>query len=325
MGARKRVSPLRRVQSLLARTLCGLTRILPLPVARALGGALSRAALALIPRMRRIGMENLDVVFGDTLDRGEKEALLREAAENLGLVAAEFSRIPLVTAKGEGSLFEVRGLENIDRSRGGIFLSAHIGNWEWLAPAGAAVGLKTLIVVRGFDDPVMDQAVDAIRRVPGVETVDKHSALPALVTAVKEGRYAGILADQNPRENGIPSVFFGRETWSTIGPAMLARRAKCPVYPVSMTREPGGRYVLEFFPPVEMARDEDPLRELQENTQRCQNALEEMILRRPGQWLWFHRRWRSRGRHELEWAERWDRKSEHVRAVETGSPAVPKD
>ena len=325
MGARKRVSPLRRIQSLLARTLCGLTRILPLPVARALGRGLSRAALTLVPRMRRIGMENLDIVFGDTLSRREKERLLREAADNLGLVAAEFSRIPLVTARGEGPLFEARGLEHIDRSRGGIFLSAHIGNWEWLAPAGAAVGLKTLIVVRGFDDPVMDRAVDAIRSVPGVETVDKHSALPALAVAVKEGRYAGILADQNPRENGIPSTFFGKDTWSTIGPAMLARRAKCPVYPVSMTREPGGRYVLEFFPPVAMVRDDDPLRELQENTQRCQKALEEMILRRPGQWLWFHRRWRSRGRHEREWAERWARKGEHVRAPEPGGVAAPKD
>ena len=323
MSANKTVSPLRRIQSLLAHLLCGLTRVLPLPVARSLGTAMFRIALVLIPRLRRIALENLDIAFGDTLSRREKEDILRQTAGNLGLVAAEFSRIPLVIASNRGRLFDVRGLEHIDRSRGGIFLSAHIGNWEWLAPAGAAVGLKTLIVVRGFDDPLMDRTVDAIRRVPGVETVDKHAALPALVAAVKEGRYAGILADQNPRENGIPSTFFGRPTWSTIGPAMLARRARCPVYPVTMTREPDGRYVLEFFPPLEMARDSDPLRELQENTQRCQDALEEMVRRRPGQWLWFHRRWRTRNRHEREWAERWDRASEHVRPGDAETPGTP--
>ena len=129
---------MRRIQSLLAHLLCGLTRVLPLPVARSLGRGMVRAALALIPRLRRIGMENLDIAFGDTLDRRAKENILRQAAENLGLVAAEFSRIPLVASAGRGPLFEVRGLDNIDRSRGGIFLSAHIGNWEWLAPAGAS-------------------------------------------------------------------------------------------------------------------------------------------------------------------------------------------
>ena len=322
MSANKKFSPSRRIQSLLAHALCGLTRVLPLPLARALGRGMFRTVLTVIPRLRRIGMENLDTAFGDTLDRRAKEDILRQAAENLGLVAAEFSRIPLVASTGRGPLFDVRGLENIDRSRGGIFLSAHIGNWEWLAPAGASVGLETLIVVRGFDDPLMDRTVDAIRHVPGVETVDKHAALPALVAAVKEGRYAGILADQNPRENGIPSTFFGRPTWSTIGPAMLARRAKCPIYPVSMTREPDGRYVLEFFPPLEMVQGSDPLKELQENTQRCQDALEEMIRRRPGQWLWFHRRWRTRNRHEREWAERWDRADEHVRPGDNVPPAA---
>ena len=322
MSANKKFSPSRRIQSLLAHALCGLTRVLPLPLARALGRGMFRTVLTVIPRLRRIGMENLDTAFGDTLDRRAKEDILRQAAENLGLVAAEFSRIPLVASTGRGPLFDVRGLENIDRSRGGIFLSAHIGNWEWLAPAGASVGLETLIVVRGFDDPLMDRTVDAIRHVPGVETVDKHTALPALVATVKQGRYAGILADQNPRENGIPSTFFGRPTWSTIGPAMLARRAKCPIYPVSMTREPDGRYVLEFFPPLEMVQGSDPLKELQENTQRCQDALEEMIRRRPGQWLWFHRRWRTRNRHEREWAERWDRADEHVRPGDNVPPAA---
>lgn len=322
MSANKKFSPSRRIQSLLAHALCGLTRVLPLPLARALGRGMFRTVLTVIPRLRRIGMENLDTAFGDTLDRRAKEDILRQAAENLGLVAAEFSRIPLVASTGRGPLFDVRGLENIDRSRGGIFLSAHIGNWEWLAPAGASVGLETLIVVRGFDDPLMDRTVDAVRRVPGVETVDKHTALPALVAAVKQGRYAGILADQSPRENGIPSAFFGKPTWSTIGPAMLARRAKCPIYPVSMTREPDGRYVLEFFPPLETVQGCDPLKELQENTQRCQDALEEMIRRRPGQWLWFHRRWRTRNRHEREWAERWDRADEHVRPGDNVPPAA---
>lgn len=304
----KTIPPLKRAQSIAAVLLCRLMGALPLPVSRVLGESFFLLALLVLPRLKKVGMANLDLAYGDTLTPSQKRGILRGAARNLGRVAAEFSWIPRVASSTPGELFHVAGLEHVDRTQGGVFVGAHLGNWEWLAPAASVCGIKSLIVVRGFDDPFLDRMVDAARRVPGVETVHKDAAMGTLVTAVKQGICAGILADQNPRENALPAPFFGVDTWATIGPVMLARRAKCPVYPVSMTRNDDGKYVLEFHPPLEMVHTDDTLADLVENTRRCQAALETLVRRNPGQWLWFHRRWRRRERLEREWAARLERR-----------------
>lgn len=293
---------------------CRLTVILPLPAARALGIGLARIAYYTVPRIRRIGMANLDLAYGDALTRAEKTAILKESVRNLGLVAAEFGRIPQLVAGTMGRWFRVCGVEHVDRTRGGVFMGAHLGNWEWLAPAGGTAGFNTVIIVRGFDDPRMDRLVDTIRKSERVETLDKDSATGPMLHRLREGWMAGVLADQNPRENGVPVRFFGAPTWATIGPVLIAKRAKVPIYPVSMVRDKAGVYTLEFRPALEMQATGDLLADLTANTQRCQDAIEAMVREHPGQWLWFHRRWRGRERLEREWGERQARRSDKGRA-----------
>ncbi len=283
---------------------CRLTVLLPLPAARALGAGIAKLAYYAVPRIRRIGMANLDLAYGDTLSRAEKTAILKESVRNLGLVAAEFGRIPQLAGGTMEHAFRVRGAENVDRARGGIFMGGHLGNWEWLAPAGGTVGINTVIIVRGFDDPRMDLFVDTVRKGEHVETVEKNAATGPMLHKLREGWMAGILADQNPRENGVPVRFFGAPTWATVGPVLIAKRAKVPIYPVSMARDGAGVYTLEFRPALELQATGDLLADLAVNTQRCQDAIEAMVREHPGQWLWFHRRWRSRERLEREWQER---------------------
>ena len=287
---------------------CRLTTVLPLPVARALGTTLARLAYFAVPRIRRIGMANLDLAYGDTLTRAQKRAILLESVRNLGLVASEFGRIPQLVAGKMDRWFRVTGTEHVDRTRGGIFMGGHLGNWEWLAPAGGTVGFRTVIIVRSFDDPRLDRAVDAVRCSENVQTVDKNAASSAMIRQLREGWSAGILADQSPRENGVPVQFFGAPAWATVGPVLIARRAKVPIYPVSMARDKAGVYTLEFRPALELQCTGDPLADLAENTQRCQNAIEAMIREHPGQWLWFHRRWRTRERLERDWEARLARR-----------------
>jgi KDO2-lipid IV(A) lauroyltransferase len=164
--------------------------------------------------------------------------------------------------------------------------------------------------VRGFDDPRMDRAVDAVRQSELVRTLDKNAATGPMIGKLREGWVAGVLADQNPRENGAPVRFFGAPTWGTIGPALIARRARVPIYPVSMVRDGAGVYTLVFYPPLELQSTGDLLADLTENTQRCQDAIEAMVRACPGQWLWFHRRWRSRERLAREWAARLARRGD---------------
>jgi len=293
-----------RVYGALTRAAFRAVRRLPPSAARQLGLTLAGLAGHLIPRIRKVGRANLDLAYGDTLTPDEKQHILRGAVANLGIVAAEFCRIPELAAPAGRRLFDVTGLEYIDQDRGAVFVSAHFGNWEWLGPAGAAVGLKVALVVRPFDDPKLNRLIDGVRRSGNVETFSKDNAMGPLLTWLREKGAAGILADQSPRENGVPVTFFGQSCWATAGPALIARRARVPIHPVFMTRQPDGRYLLAFEPPVEPAETGDPLEDLRLTTQRIQDALEHTIRTRPEQWLWMHRRWRPRERLEREWKER---------------------
>lgn len=285
-----------------------LTGVLPLSISRLLGSSLAMLAYRLVPRLRRIGFENIERAYGDTLDIRTKERILRDSVKNLGLVTAEFSSVPRLMARRGTGLFSVEGGEWVDFQRGGhIFIGAHLGNWEWMLPAGALQGLRLIVVVREFDDSRTHLLVDRMRCAGGVVTIPKNKSMGELARRLQEGWSVGLLADQNPRDNAVPVCFFGHRTWATIGPALLALRTGAPIHPTAMFRKPDGTYVLRFFPALPLAGTGNRTADILENTQRCQNALEGMIREHPEQWLWFHRRWRPRERLEREWSERMSR------------------
>lgn len=299
----------RRVVALLCIGFGRLTRLLPLPVARALTTGLGRIAFHAVPRIRRVGLENLDRAFGDVLSRAEKLRILRGSVRNVALVAAEFSRTPCLPRGGMERYVRFEGLQHVDFSRPFLAIGAHLGNWEWMAPAVASRGCRVAEVVRPLDDPWLNRYVDGRRRGGGVETIEKDAAARNMVKWMREGGLAGILVDQSPRENAVPATFFGHACWATAGPVLIALRVKAPVHPVSMARNADGTYTLCFHPEVEFARTGDLRGDLMVNAQRCQDALEALVRAWPEQWLWFHRRWKNRPRLEAEWHARAARES----------------
>lgn len=282
-----------------------LTRLLPLPCARMLGIGLATVAYHAVPRIKRVGLANLDLVYGDALSAKEKARILKASVKNVGIVAVEFSRIPLLT---EDAFFEswvrVEGKEHVDPERAVVLIGAHIGNWEWLTSAAVRLGLKTAGVVRPLNDPRLNGYVDAIRRSNNIELVEKAQAGAAILRLLRDNWCVGILIDQNPHESAVPVKFFGVDTWGTAAPAMLAARAKVPVHLVSMIRQPDYTYLFRILPPLELATEGGLRANLLENSQRCQDAVEALVRAHPEQWLWIHRRWKPRPRFEEEWARK---------------------
>ena len=302
--AGRRNPAVRNTLYLLTRAFFSLTRIVPLPLARGLGIGLAAVAYHCLPRVKRVGRANLELAYGDTLTGAEKRRILRESVRNLGLVAAEFSHLPGMLAHGIPPRIQVKGLDLVDSARGAILMGAHHGNWELMLPLTGRLGLKVAAVVRDFDDPRMNTLVSQVRSVPGVTLISKKKAMASLLSEIRSGSSIGLLADQNPRENAAPVTFFGRQTWASIDPALLAMRAGAPVHPVAVTRIDHSRYVLEFFPALELVRSGNFIQDLQENTQRCQDAIETLVRACPGQWLWLHRRWKPRAHLAQVWEAR---------------------
>lgn len=294
-------------QALLASLIISFGKVtgaLPLRVVRALAKALARPAYYAVPRIRRVGLENLDRAYGDSLSRREKVRILKKSVENAALVAVEFSHIPVLAASRFEGHVAIKGMEHVDLSRGALCIAGHLGNWEWMAPAMASCGYKAAAIFRPFDHPRVNAVIDGIRRAGKMETIPKADAGRKVISLLKDGWLVGVMIDQSMRENAVPARFFGSECWSTIAPAILAARTRCPVHPVTMIRDKQGHYTFRFYPALDLVRTGKPLEDMVENTQRCQIALEELVREHPEQWLWFHRRWKRRERLEKEWQER---------------------
>jgi len=293
----------------------GCTAHLPLSLSRPMARGLARLAYYVVPRLRKVGYANLDLAYGDTLTRAEKQQILIQAIENIATVAVEFSHIPRIDEAFIEKHVTLKGLDNLERNRGHIIICGHIGNWEWMPNVVTRLGFKGALVSRPLNDPRLDAYIDDIRTSQGAHTLYKAGAWEKILEHIEDGWLVGIMVDQSPHDNGVPSSFFGQPCWATVGPMLAARRTNAPVHAVSMLRTTNGGYTLEFSPRIPLVNTGDKFADLVENTQRCQDTIEAQVRHEPGQWLWLHRRWKTRPRLDEEWKARL----EQYRAKEKAS------
>ena len=282
-----------------------LARRLPLSWVKGFTRTLGKVSYYLVPRIRKVGLKNLDLAYGDALSPAKKVRMLKAAVENVAILAAEFPRTPDLANGKLTHLFTVEGLENLEPGKLPFFISAHLGNWEWIAPAMSTKGFRVVEVVRELPHPALNREVDALRAAnPNMQTLPKQDAVQHVQRLIREGWVVGILADQSPRKNAVPVTFFGHRCWASAAPALIADRMQANVHPMAITRAPDGHYTIRFYPPLDMVHSGNFRADLLENSQRCQNALEDLVRAHPEQWLWFHRRWKARPALEAKWKHR---------------------
>jgi KDO2-lipid IV(A) lauroyltransferase len=176
-----------------------------------------------------------------------------------------------------------------------LMLTAHLGNWEYLAAAPRLTGYPGAIVVRPLDSPALDGLAAATRRKTGIALIDKRGALRPVLHALRRGGLVGILLDQNAtRREGVFVPFFGRAACTSRSLALLALRTDTPIVPIFIRREAVGRHQVTIEPPLPRPVAQDLEEAVAELTGRCTEAIEAAIRRAPEQWLWSHDRWRTR-------------------------------
>lgn len=291
--ARKKTWFQARAEYALASTLIGLLRYLPLSLAHRFGRAAAGLLDAAIPKLRRVALVNLQFAFPEKT-QAERNEIVDGVFKNIGRLLVGLARFPDLNRENIRDWIGYEGLEHYmaakQRGCGVLVATAHLGNWELSAFAHALMTEPMHVMVRPLDNPFIDELVEARRTLSGNRLIFKKDAARAVVKALRHNEPVGILIDQNtsPAE-GVFIDFFGRRACAGSAFVKLAQHSQAPVIPgFALWSERERRYVLRFYPEVEITGD------IHADTQRVHSVIERVIREHPDQWMWIHRRWRTR-------------------------------
>jgi Kdo2-lipid IVA lauroyltransferase/acyltransferase len=254
-------------------------------------------------RHAKIGMRNLEIAFPERSE-DERRRILRASYINLGRGGAEYVRL--------GGFFYRRLKKRVlyERfeywkqvqarypSKGLLILSAHFGNFELLAAAHAMYGHQISLVHHTQAFAPGEAVMTFVRERAGVTVYRKHAAARAVLRALRRNELVGIPFDQNAkRSEAIFVPFFGELAATSSGLARLVALSGAPVVPVFIVRQPDMRsHRIEIQDQIPLQQTNDPAADIEQNTRRFVATIEAMVRRYPEQFLWTHRRYRTRPR-----------------------------
>ena len=305
--AQQRLEPLhsRRVRERLEYALVWpwikLLGLLPRPLARAVGIAVGLTVYHAHRRLRLVGTRNLALAFPE-MPAGERRRILRREYVSLGRQLAEFCLFPRYTRENVSSVVIYSGLENYERAfargKGVLFLTGHLGAWELSAFVHSLHGHPLSVVMRPLDNPYIDAFVQRYRTMHGNRTVSKDDFVRGLLAAMRAGQCVGILMDTNMTPpQGVFVNFFGIPAYTASGLARIALRTDAAVVPGFTTWDAKLRkYILRFDPALKLVRtgNDNDEADIVANTAMFTGVIEDYVRRYPDQWLWMHRRWKTR-------------------------------
>jgi KDO2-lipid IV(A) lauroyltransferase len=285
----------------LARSILGALGVLPRSMALGVGKNLGRITYRLPLKLRQTGERNLAIAFPEMGD-DQKQQLLRGSFESLGRLLAEFSQFPRMTRESLREMIEYDqvGLGHLrdaeKNEQGVIFLTGHLGAWEILSFGWSALEYPLSFLVRPIDNPRIEEMVEKERTRFGNIAIDKKSAARQALRVLRQKGTLGILSDLNTQPfEGVFVPFFGKLACTNAGIATLALKTDAVVIPTCAVWDARrGKYFFHGDPQVELVRTGDHQRDVEVNTANFAAAMERMIRLYPEQWLWIHKRWKTR-------------------------------
>jgi Kdo2-lipid IVA lauroyltransferase/acyltransferase len=246
-----------------------------------------------MPRLRRTAIVNLERAYPEKTP-AERNAIADEVFRSIGRLLYAFARFPRMNQANISGWIRYEGLEHYTAAKalgkGVLIATAHFGNWELSAFAHALMTEPMNIVIRPLDNPAIDQLVEDRRQLSGNRLIQKWDGARAILRALQQNEPVGVLIDQNTSlQEGVFVDFFGTPACANTAFAKIAAKTGAAVIPGFATwSEQERKYVLRFYPPVEITGD------VADDTRRLHAKLEAVIREYPGQWLWIHRRWKTR-------------------------------
>ncbi len=274
-------------------------QVLPLSWALRIGRAIGLFWHYIIPIRRQIARENVARVFGTELSQRAQRRIVRRCFENLGMFGVEVFRLPALTQIQSEMLVERRNwhtlVEALQRGKGVIVVTAHMGNYDLAACSQAIRGVQINAVVKRIHWAPAHRMVFGARERTGLRLIFGQGARHEIRAALKRGEIVTFVIDQHMVSyRGIVCKFFGQLASTTPAPTRFALETGAPIIPLWIYRKgQSGAHVLCIEPEVVLETPyEDRDANLRHNTERINRLVESWIRQKPEQWLWLHRRWK---------------------------------
>ena len=265
-------------------------RRMPLSLAHVASRGCVRCFDAAVPKLRRVAERNLAMA----LPGADAQRIIDGVFASIARMLVAFSRFPDLHRGNIGEWIRYEGFEHFEeakrRGKGVLFATAHLGAWELSAFAHALMTAPMHVVVRPLDNPLIDNLVSRRRSASGNILIPKKDAARGILRALQNNDAVGILIDQNvAADEGVFIDFFGAKACAGSAFARLAYRSGAAVIPgFALWSHTESKYILRFYPLLEFTGD------VASDTQMLHSCLETVIREYPDQWLWIHRRWKTR-------------------------------
>jgi len=257
-----------------------------------------KIAFLIVKGERKKTIKNLTLIYGKEKSSQEIYQMARQVFVHQALNFGDYIHTLHYTTREHFSrIMDIEGEEYLksayDKGKGVICLMSHTGSWEFSAILPPVMGYSTSALSRPMPNPRIDKLIVGYRQKRGMKNIGRRNAYPKLVEALNKGECLIIMIDQDTQAKGVFVDFFGRQAYTPIGAARLAKDSGSPVVPMFMRRMPNDKHRFTIMPPIEWKDTGDLDTDMLENTKEYTRHIEMAISEYPEQWVWMHERWKT--------------------------------
>lgn len=250
------------------------------------------------PRERKVGMANLNTVFGDSKSISEKRRILKSSLICFARTMADIFWFSMNTE------YRLKKFQNFIPDSGAYFeekahviITAHAGNWELIGLESGLLGINVASVAAITKNNAVDKLLNTLREKTGMTIIPREGAMRTLISRFRNKGKAAFVLDQNTseRDGGIWIEFLGMPTPVSSAPAHLAYRTGTDIIFAFSQPLANGTYEAQtgqvITPPL-YDKEKDPGKVVTELTQQIMDVISERIRAHPESWLWSYKHWK---------------------------------
>jgi KDO2-lipid IV(A) lauroyltransferase len=286
-----------------ARIGFALGRMLPRRAGLVFFSCLGALCYYLLSRDRKRTLDNLRFVFGGEWSEKKIRATAKAVFMSLGKNLFDAIKLDTLSAEKFDETITHDSLDSMESAKrggkGGVLITAHVGCFEMLLHFFSRKGFGGIVVGREFKNPMVDEVVRRMRSGPGIVYMDKSENSRKVVRMLQEGRFMGVLVDQDTKVEGVFADFLGHQAFTPSGAVRFAMKFGIPIIVSVAARLPGDKHHVFVSPALENIDTGDFEADLATNVQRVNDIICGYIRKYPEQWVWMHERWKTKPPQEM--------------------------